>query len=35
MQPITNTLYSVGLFLALIALSSWTKRRQTRPERYQ
>jgi hypothetical protein len=35
MSPISNTLYSVCLFFALIALSSWSGRRQTRRARVQ
>ena len=33
--PISNTMYSVCLFFALIALSAWNSRRDTRRQRYQ
>jgi hypothetical protein len=35
MTPISNTMYSVCLFFALIALSAWNSRRDTRRQRYQ
>ena len=35
MTPTANTIYSVGLFLALIVLSVWTKRRRSRGEPHQ
>jgi len=28
MTPLSNTIYAVGLFLALVALWLWTQRRQ-------
>jgi hypothetical protein len=35
MTAIANTMYSVCLFFALVALSAWSSRRDTRRQRYQ